>query len=200
MIMNKFDWIFFDLDGTLVDSIDIMYDIYKNFLKDFKIIGNKIEFDKLNGPSLKEIVIYLKNKYNFNFSVDELLIKYKNMIKNSYDNVQPFQDSTKLLNYLKEKQYNLAIVSSTNSIIVQNVLKKNNWLDYFSLIVTGDEVEHSKPFPDIYNLCLSRTNTNIEKILVIEDSKNGYDSATKAGLKCILLDKNINLKSLMTIC
>ena len=200
MIMNKFDWIFFDLDGTLVDSIDIMYNIYRSFLKDFKIIGTKTEFNNLNGPSLKEIVIYLKKKYNFNSSVDELLIKYQNMINNSYDDVQPFKDSTKLLDYLKEKQYNLAIVSSTDSNIVQNVLKKNNWLDYFSLIVTGDEVKNSKPFPDIYNLCLSRTSLNIEKILVIEDSKNGYESATKAGLKCILLNKNINLKSLMSIC
>ena len=80
MIMNKFDWIFFDLDGTLVDSIDIMYNIYRSFLKDFKIIGTKTEFNNLNGPSLKEIVIYLKKKYNFNSSVDELLIKYQNMI------------------------------------------------------------------------------------------------------------------------
>ena len=37
------------------------------------------------------------------------------------------------------------------------------------------------------------------KILVIEDSKNGYDSATKAGLKCIKLDKDNNLRSIMTM-
>ncbi len=200
MIMNKFEWIFFDLDGTLVDSIEIMYNVYCNFLHSFHIIGTKIEFENLNGPSLKEIVIYLKNKYDLHDSVEELLVKYGNMIEQSYNNVKPFRDSTELLSYLKNKGYKLAIVSSSTSNLVQSILKKNNWLNYFSLIITGDQIKKSKPSPDIYNLCISHTNTNIKKILVIEDSKNGYESAQKAGLKCILLDKNINLKSLMSIC
>lgn len=200
MIMNKFDWIFFDLDGTLVDSIHIMYNVYRDFLKDFQIIGTETEFNVLNGPSLREIVIYLKKKYDLNISVKELLKKYHNMIEKSYDNVKPFKQSTTLLDYLKEKQYKLAIVSSATSSVVQSILEQNNWFEYFSIIITGDEIKNSKPSPDIYNLCISRSNANIEKILVIEDSKNGYESAQKAGLKCILLDKNINLKSLMSIC
>ena len=200
MIMNKFEWIFFDLDGTLVDSIGIMYDVYCNFLHNFHITGTKTEFQYLNGPSLKEIVIYLKNKYDLCDSVEELLIKYHNMIEESYVDVRPFRDSTELLSYLKNKKYKLAIVSSSTSDMVQSILKKNNWLNYFSLIITGDQIKKSKPSPDIYNLCISRTNSNIKKILVVEDSKNGYESAQSAGLKCILLDKNTNLKSLMSIC
>jgi len=62
--MNKFDWIFFDLDGTLADSIKIMNDVYFKFLAHFNLKGNIDEFNQLNGPSLNEIIILhcLKNK------------------------------------------------------------------------------------------------------------------------------------------
>jgi len=86
MIMNKFEWIFFDLDGTLADSLEIMYDIYIEFLKDYGIKGTAKEFQKLNGPSLKEIIIFLKKKYELKPTIKELLEKYQKMIEgfNSY--------------------------------------------------------------------------------------------------------------------
>lgn len=177
-----------------------MYDVYLDFLQEFDEVGTKSEFEKLNGPSLKEIISFLKNKYNIRMSEDKLLEKYDNFLEQSYQNVKPFQESFSILQYLKEKNYKLALVSSASEKIVKNILKKNNWIEFFSLIVTGDDIKKSKPSPEIYNLCLSRCKANAKKILVIEDSKNGYVSAKNAGLNCILLDKNINLKSLISIC
>jgi len=199
MIMNKIDWIFFDLDGTLVDSIDTMYKIYSDFLKYYEINGTKDEFEKLNGPSLNEIVIYLKKKYRLTNEIDELLNKYQEMIEKSYIYVKPFKESTSILKNLKEKHYKLALVSSATNKIVQRIIKRYNWSEYFSVVITGDDIKISKPFPEIYNLCVARSNANAKKILVIEDSKNGYESAIKAGLECILLNKDINLKSIMTM-
>jgi HAD superfamily hydrolase (TIGR01509 family) len=197
MIMTKFDWVFFDLDGTLVDSIEIMYDVYTNFLRLFDKLGTREEFEKLNGPSLYEIIIFLKSKYKLNLEVDELITKYQTMIEESYIDVIPFEDSLTILKNLNKKNYKLALVSSSTNRIVKNILKKLNWSKYFSIIITGDDIKTSKPSPDIYNLCVLRCKTNTENILVVEDSKNGYQSAIKAGLKCILIDKNNNLKSIM---
>ena len=97
MIMNKFDWVFFDLDGTLVDSIEIMYNVYINFLKLFNKVGSREEFEKLNGPSLYEIIIFLKSKYKLNLELDELVTKYQTMIEESYDDIIPFEDSLTIL-------------------------------------------------------------------------------------------------------
>lgn len=177
-----------------------MYDVYSDFLQEFDQVGTKTEFETLNGPSLKEIISILKNKYKIRLSEDELLEKYNNLLAKSYQKVKPFQESFSILQYLKEKNYELALVSSASKKVVKNILNKNNWNEFFSLVVTGDDIKKSKPSPEIYNLCLSRCNVNAEKILVIEDSKNGYISAKNAGLDCILLDNNINLKSLKSIC
>jgi|APSaa5957512535_1039671.scaffolds.fasta_scaffold08235_4 HAD superfamily hydrolase (TIGR01509 family) len=199
MIVNDVKWVFFDLDGTLVDSINIMYDVYMNFLKFFQKIGTREEFEKLNGPSLNEIVYYLKTEYELNWNVSDLSKKYQTMIHESYVVVKPFKNSTIVLENLYEKQYKLALVSSTGRQIVQKILNDFNWSKYFSIIITGDDIKISKPSPEIYHLCISKSKTNKKNILAIEDSKNGYDSATKAGLKCIKLDKDNNLRSIMTM-
>ena len=47
---------------------------------------------------------------------------------------------------------------------------------------------HSKPDPEIYNLALTEAKCVRNKILVLEDSKNGYMSAKKAGLDCVLIN------------
>ena len=62
--MNNIRWIFFDLDGTLVNNISLMYTAYLNFLSEYGFSGNKKEFAKLNGPSLKEIIVILKKNYS----------------------------------------------------------------------------------------------------------------------------------------
>ena len=40
-IMKKFEWIVLDLDGTIIDSTNELYEIYKTFLKEFKFKGTK---------------------------------------------------------------------------------------------------------------------------------------------------------------
>ena len=55
-IMKRFEWIVFDLDGTIIDSTNELYKIYKLFLKEFGFNGSKTEFNRLNGPKLEEII------------------------------------------------------------------------------------------------------------------------------------------------
>ena len=192
--MNKIEWIFFDLDGTLVDSLDAMYNAYLEFLKDNKIQGNREEFERLNGPSLKEITAILKKKYRLDQDNKELFESYERKIKKAYqEKIKPFKNSSNLLKTLKRNGFNLALVTSSTRKITRSLIKRNNWEKYFSNIVYGDEVVNSKPHPQIYNICCERTKADKKKILVVEDSKNGFLSAKRAGLKCILINNGKDL-------
>lgn len=55
-----------------------------------------------------------------------------------------------LLDYLKEKEYKLAVASSTRSKSVHHHLKEKGIEKYFDAVICGDMVEKSKPEPDIY--------------------------------------------------
>jgi len=191
--MNKYDWIFFDFDGTLVDSFSILYHVYDEFLKDFGKNGSKKEFESINGPTLQEIIIQLKKTHNLSPSNSELLFKYTKKIEDAYVNkIQPFNDRTKLLEDLSNDGFKLAVVTSANKKIVNNFFKKYHWNTFFKIIVTGDEVVYSKPQPEIYEKCWKKTSSPKNRILVLEDSENGYKSAIDAGLKCIVINENID--------
>lgn len=54
-------------------------------------------------------------------------------------------------------------------------------------MVCGDEVEHGKPFPDIYQKAADMLGVNIKHTLVIEDSYNGIRAGHAAGASVIMV-------------
>ena len=65
--------IFFDFDGTLVQSLESMFHVYSLFLSRRGEQASKIEFEKLNGPPLIEIVRCLKEWRNLPESNQSML-------------------------------------------------------------------------------------------------------------------------------
>jgi len=184
--MNKIKWIFVDLDGTLVDSLNFMYQAYLEFLEAQGCVGNKKEFNQLNGPSIKEIVVSLKEKYDLNDDLDILYRKYEDKVSFFYKhNIAPIEKRISFLYSLKKQNYKLALVTSSTKKIVDIFILKNNLQNLFSMIITSDDVVNSKPHPDIYKLCLQKTMAKTNEVIALEDSDHGIDSATKAGLRCI---------------
>lgn len=57
----------------------------------------------------------------------------------------------------------------------------------FSVVITGDMVEHSKPRPDIYLLACSQLGVKPQEAYAIEDSPNGVRSAHAAGMHTVMV-------------
>ena len=79
------------------------------------------------------------------------------------------------------------MASSTRYSSVVNHLEEAGIKDYFSVIVTGDMVEHSKPKPDIYLLACEKLGVEPAKAYAVEDSYNGIRSAHAAGMKPVMV-------------
>jgi HAD superfamily hydrolase (TIGR01509 family) len=54
------------------------------------------------------------------------------------------------------------------------------------LVLAGDVVAHKKPAPDIYSLALERLDLPSSACVVVEDSRNGLEAATGAGISCLV--------------
>jgi len=197
--MNKIEWIFFDLDGTLVNNLPALYRAYLDFLIDYGIKGNKREFEKLNGPSLTEIIDTLKQTYDLKESHNKLFEKYEFKIQSAYEKSKPRKQSTQILKSLKNEGYKTALVTSSSKKLALILIRKFNWTGFFQLYVFGNEIRYSKPHPEIYRLCLQKAKAPKKQTIVVEDSKNGFESARKAGLDCILIDTKKGLSNLLGI-
>ena len=87
-----------------------------------------------------------------------------------------------ILEWLKESRYIVGLASSTKEASVRSHLEMTGLSDYFSVLTTGDMVEHSKPRPDIYLLACERLGVEPGQAYAIEDSPNGIRAAHAAGL------------------
>jgi beta-phosphoglucomutase-like phosphatase (HAD superfamily) len=67
------------------------------------------------------------------------------------------------------------------------VMKESGLAKYFSVFVTGEEVERGKPNPDIFLLAAERLNVPPDHCLVLEDAVNGVAAAKAAGMKCVAI-------------
>lgn len=56
----------------------------------------------------------------------------------------------------------------------------------FSLVLAGDCVKAKKPAPDIYLLAARELNVSPGQCVVVEDSANGLEAATAAGMRCVV--------------
>ena len=102
-----------------------------------------------------------------------------------------------LLSFLADQHFRIGLASSSSYESVTDHLKRANILHYFSAIVTGDMILHSKPAPDIYLLACEKLQSHPEECYAIEDSPNGIRSANRAGMMPIMVPDMIAADSEM---
>ncbi len=113
-------------------------------------------------------------------------------ILSTLETIPIFEKVEEFLQSLQAKNLPLAIVSGALKQDIEYVLEKTNLKQYFSVIVSGDEIKTSKPSPEGYLLALTKLNEiypllaiKPQQCLVIEDTLVGIASGKNAGMTVI---------------
>lgn len=180
-----------DLDGTLVDTTDALYQVYLNFLKRYGHKGSKKEFKSLIGPSIDEIVGILKKKYQLEMAQSELASMYVTMVMlQGFKGTKLFPGVGEFVDFAKKNKLKMALVTSGTRALVKACLEPLKIENDFDLIVTSEDVEKSKPDPEIYRFALKHLKIPAKEAIAIEDSEAGKKAAEGAGLKVWLFKHN----------
>ncbi len=92
-----------------------------------------------------------------------------------------------LLDWLKAQGIPLAVASSSRRINVENCCKSAGVLNRFTAVVCGDQVTHSKPDPEIFNLAAQALGVVPDECLVLEDSFNGVRAGAAGGFITVMV-------------
>ncbi|HLG76017.1 MAG TPA: HAD-IA family hydrolase [Ktedonobacteraceae bacterium] len=85
----------------------------------------------------------------------------------------------------------LAVASSSSRAWVAGHLARRGLIEYFDCIACGDEVAHTKPFPDVYQAALTKLGIDSDQAIACEDSPNGLLAAKRAGIFCVVVPSQL---------
>lgn len=178
-----FELVLFDLDGTIVDSdqmvVETFYDLYKIHRPDYKPTREYLL--QFSGPPLKES---LKKEFP---SVDIQLVErqFRELsIHHYYEHVKVFPEVVDFLKSLQKNNIKIALITSKLLKPTLFTLELVRLTRYFELLITGDDVKNAKPNPEGILKAIKHFNIkNIEKVLYIGDTNYDYLAACAAGIK-----------------
>ena len=198
-ISNEIKTIILDMDGVLVDSEPIHEESFRIFLKRYNVSFTDEFIHSLVGHSIDNNIQMINQTY---LSDNPLEIEkgvrlrdaiYLELLTNKQ--LVPMDGIEELVFHCRNQDIRLALASSSIRIQVDTILtvlsqnspNKINYQRLFEVMVSGDEVKHKKPAPDLYRRALKLLNNSADECLAIEDSEAGILSAKANGLYCIAL-------------
>ncbi|MEM0379382.1 MAG: HAD family phosphatase [Candidatus Aenigmatarchaeota archaeon] len=186
MFLRNIKGVFIDLDGTLINSLPVYAETYRILFEKLNIKTDE-NFIKNNGESPEELAKKIYEKYLKNYGITyENFFKMRNeILEKNIDKIKFNLGSKELLFFLKEKNYKIGIVTSSNRDFTEKVLKNLGLENFFDIIITSDDVKNTKPDPEPYILAVKKLNLLAGECLAIEDSIYGVISAKSAGLNVI---------------
>jgi HAD superfamily hydrolase (TIGR01509 family) len=96
-----------------------------------------------------------------------------------------------LLKRLRDHGCRLALASSGDRVKVAFGMQALELHCIFETVVTGDDVSHSKPDPEIYLTAAQRLGVPPAACVAIEDAPAGVEAAKRAGMRCIAVTNSV---------
>ena len=180
--------VIFDMDGVIIDSEPVYFKIDKQMFEELNIAVSFEEHCSYVGTSSQNMWNAIIMKHGIADQAEELMKKeyslYLEHLANA-DDFQPIDGVVELINELYANNFKLVLASSSRMDTIDLVLDKFNLAELFMAKVSGFELVHSKPHPEIFLKSAQLIKSKPAECIVIEDSKNGVTAAKAAGMKCI---------------
>ncbi len=184
--MKKYDTVVFDLDGTLLNTLDdladsVNYAMHKygfpcreldevrNFVGNG--VGRLMELsipDGLNNPQYEKCLADFRSHYSGNMQ----------------NRTAAYEGINELLAELKEKGYKLAIVSNKFDKAVKG-LNKVYFEDYIKVAIGESEDIRRKPAPDTVFQALEELGSTTSSVIYVGDSEVDVKTAKNSGIVCV---------------
>ena len=183
--MNRENWLkniegaVFDLDGTLLDSSWVWEKVDEKFLGDrgFQVPDDYV--DEISPLGAERAAVYTIERFGLNEDKDDIVREWIEMAKKEYATevvCKPY--AKEFLEELHKLNIKMAVATSSDRELFMKTLEREGILKYFQKIVTVDEVERGKGYPDIYEEAARRIKVNPHKCLGFEDILAGVTGAS----------------------
>lgn len=196
--------IIFDLDGTLLYTLEDINDAINFALLSFNLRPNSIEETrKFVGNGAKTLVLRsMYHRYDVrlflkNTLFDQIYSLYmEKYLSIRLNKTKPYDGIVDVLNELKSKGYNLAVLSNKPARDTTAIIN-NYFNNIFDIVLGSNDNYNLKPDPTLLNHIISYFGTNKENVIYVGDSLVDILTARNANVKCISVSYGYNDKDIL---
>jgi len=172
----------FDIDGTLLDSMPIWYDLGARYLRSLGIMPQPELGCVLYSMTLEEGIIYLRSQYGLRQSPSQIRQDLKDIMDAFYRNeVQAKPGAKSFLRACQERNLPMILVTIGDAELAQAALRRNGMWQYFAGMLTCEALHTNKHAPRIYQRAAELLGTEPSRTLVLEDLFYAAKTAKQAG-------------------
>jgi HAD superfamily hydrolase (TIGR01509 family) len=185
--MQNFSAVIFDMDGLILDTERLAFKAFQTTSSQFRL-GDLSELfkqcigtnDELGKAILKDGLAGIADDKAFGLA---WMREYKRI---TTEQPIPLKHGVEqLLPYIESIDIPMAVATSTQTQRATEKLGDAGLLDYFKIVIGGDQVEQGKPDPEIYLKAASALSSAPSRCLALEDSANGVKAAVAAGMTVV---------------
>jgi len=192
--------VIFDMDGVLIDSNPFHLQKWIDLLNAHGIPYNPDE--------LPRQILGQRNDHAFRYFFgpnlpDEenqrLSEELESIFRNTFGpHAQPLPGLRDLIMECHETGIPMAVASSAMRENIEFVADALNFRPFFKFMVSGDDVTHPKPHPEIYLEAAKRLEVTPETCVGFEDSFVGIEAVKGAGMKCVAIASTFSAEDLQS--
>ena len=179
--------VIFDVDGTLIDSVDLHAKAWQDAFRDY---GHEIEFDEIRGQIGKggdQLMPVFLDPAELDAKGEELESHRGRILKERYlPEVVAFPRVRELFERLRADGKRIVLASSAKADELEKYKQLARIEDLIEAETSSDDAEKSKPHPDIFLAALQRLgDIGPEDAIVVGDTPYDAEAAGKAGLRTV---------------
>ena len=181
MSTSRFDTFLFDLDGTLLDSIDLILRCYRHAAETHldELPADRVWRDGLGTPLREQFRVVTRDEA----LIEEMVVTYREFHHEHHDDaVRLYPRIDDMLRSLVSRGARLGVVTSKLRAGAERGLKLTGLHDRFDVVVTADEVSRPKPHPEPVERAVERMGADPSRTIFIGDSPHDMNSGRAAGV------------------
>jgi beta-phosphoglucomutase len=179
--------ILFDFDGVVIKSMESHYHGWQKALEEYGIDMSPEELYILEGQGVEEVASQLVRKFNIPAEERKNIIQKKRLYYNQVKKDELYPYFLDVIEWARQMELKTALVTGGDRERVVKALQAYGIDSYFQIIVTSENVMHTKPSPEPYLTAAQLLGVEPQQCIVIENAPLGITSAKAAEMKCIAI-------------
>ena len=196
--MDKLDGIkaiFWDWDGTLVDSFSFLHKTHNHVRGQFGMPSFTIEeFGNYFGKPREKLYRDIYGAQN----IEKAKKHFEAFVLANHHEIQPMDGAERLLQAFADLELPMAVVTNKKGPLVAKEINNHGWDNHFIVTVGAGEAEEDKPSPAPLYLALEKSGLDIEphEVLFVGDTENDVLCAHHAGAKIAFIEEDLEKQAI----